>query len=789
MHKLFFSFIFISISLLSQAQSELVQSIKGQVTDQSTELPLIGANIYILDSSPVIGTSTDENGYYRFENMPVGRYRIGCSYIGYKSATTGSTLVTSGKELIQDFVLQEELLNIDIEITAVSERNEKVSELATVSLQSFDSEVAARYAGSRSDVARMAAGFAGVSANDDSRNDIVIRGNSPSGLLWRMNDIDIPNPSHFGALGATGGPVSMLNNNLLSNSSFMTGAFPAVYGNALSGVFDLTLRKGNKDKIEGLFGVNFNGFEGGIEGPLGKNGGSYLINYRYSVIDLVSKIIGTGGGGTGTGAAIPRYQDLSFNVNLPTSKLGTFSLIGLRGTSGIDFLSDIESSDSPNLFTDSNENLYYKSDMQVYGLTNKHYFNNQSYGKLILSYSQSGANTVLDTVNNNLIATPLYRDDSDQDRMSITYRYKNKLNKKHSINLGATINQLAFNFQDSIRTIENSFKTLRDFEGKSTFSQAYAQWKFTPNEKWLFNLGIYGQHYSLNSTNSIEPRLNLRYELSSKLSASFGVGRHSKLQDYQLYLVKTQLPDGSYIETNNDLDMTKSDQAVIGLNYRIASQWTIKSEFYYQNLSKVPVEATPSTFSALNIGADFTVPSQDSLVNIGVGRNIGVELTVERAFQNGFYALSTISVFKSTYEGSDGISRSTAFDNGYVGNILTGKEFELSNKYSFAIDTKVTVAGGRKYTPIDLNASILEGEAVFVKTSAFDQQFDDYFRTDLKFTLRKNSKRFSQSWSFDLQNVTNTKNVFGETYDARNREVEISNQLGFFLVVDYRLTF
>lgn len=789
MFKFLFSILIVFFSLMTQAQVKLVQSIKGQVTEQSTGLPLVGANIYIMDSDPLIGTSTDINGYYKFEDMPVGRYRIGCSYIGYKNAVRGSTLLTTGKELVQDFSLQEEMLDINVEITAVTDQNVQLSEQGTVSMQSFNSEVASRYAGSRSDVARMAAGFAGVSANDDSRNDIVIRGNSPSGLLWRMNGIDIPNPSHFGALGATGGPVSMLNNNLLTHSTFMTGAFPANYGNALSGVFDLTMRKGNRDKLEGLFGVSFNGFEGGLEGPIGKKGASFLVNYRYSVIDLINKLASGDSGTTGTGNAIPRYQDFSFHVNIPTNKLGTFSLIGLRGHSGIDFLSDIESSENPNLFTDSNQNLSYESDMQIYGLISKHYYNKHSFGKVILSYSKSGVGTVLDTLSKDLTVTPVYRDDSSQERMTLGYNYKNKLSKKNSLNLGVTLNQLNFNFLDSARTIDNTFRILRDYNGNATLSQAYAMWQHKPNEKWIFNAGVYTQQFSFNNTSSIEPRINFKYEFSPRLNFNFGLGRHSKLQDYQLYLVKTQLPDGSYIETNNDLTMTKSDQAIAGLNYNFSKGWNIKTEVYYQNISDVPVETTPSNFSALNLGADFAIPSKDSLTNAGTGKNIGVELTLEKDFEKGFYLLSTMSLFKSTFEGSDGITHSTAFDNGYVANVLIGKEFELSKKYALAIDTKVTVAGGRRFTPIDLDASILEGEAVFDKTSAFDNQFDDYFRTDLKFTLRENSKHISQSLSFDLQNLFNSTNVFSQTYDAQNREVDITNQLGFFLVIDYRLMF
>ena len=772
------------------AFGQLEQNIKGQAIDKETGLPLIGANIFIQDSNPLIGTVTDVDGYYLFTDMPVGRYRLACSYIGYESQVTGSLILTTGKELIYDFLLEEAINLVEVEITSVVETDALTAQLATISVQEFDSELTSRFAGSRSDVARMAAGFAGVSANDDSRNDIVIRGNSPSGLLWRLNGIDIPNPSHFGSLGATGGPVSILNNNLLTNSTFLTGAFPANYGNALSGVFDLTLRKGNRDKFEGLFAVSFNGFEGGIEGPLGKKGGSYLINYRYSVIGLIDKLTGgSTGGGTGTGDAIPEFQDVSFHIHLPTEKLGTFSLFGFGGDSSIEFLSDIAASDSPNLFTDSNEDLRFRTNSNIIALTNKHYYSDKSFGKLSVSYARSGVNTEVDTISGLLETVPVFRDNSDQDRLRVAYDFKSKLNKKHIINAGVNYSNLNFNFLDSVRNSATSFRILRDFDDNASLSQAYAQWQYRHNEKLTTNVGLFTQHFGFNNTSAIEPRFNMRYELTPKLDWTFGAGRHSRVQDFQLYQVITTLDNGQTINTNRDLSFTKSDQVVTGLNFKLSEKWSIKSEFYLQSLSDVPVEESPSSFSALNLGADFNIPSRDSLVNEGAGQNYGVELTLERSFSNGFYLLSTLSVFESTYKGSNGQEFNTAFGNNYVANILTGKEISLSDKLTLGLDIKATMAGGRRFTPIDLEASILEGEAVLERDNPFSQRFDDYFRTDIQFTARYNMKRVSHSWSVDLQNAFNTRNAFGEVFDVRNSEVDLNYQLGFFPVIEYKLTF
>ena len=774
---------------MGYSQEAYVQNIKGQITEAATGLPLIGASVFIVDSDPLVGTSTDAEGYFRFDNQPVMRYSIGCSYLGYKSQMASNMLLTTGKELVIDFALEEDLVSVEIEITAIKEQDVKTSELTTVSVETFDSELTSRYAGSLSDVSRMAANFAGVSANDDSRNDIIIRGNSPAGLLWRLNGIDIPNPSHFGALGATGGPVSILNNNLLTNSTFMTGAFPANYGNALSGVFDLRMRKGNRDKLEGIFAVGFNGFEGGLEGPIGKTGGTYLVAYRYSVLDLISKLGGDTGGSTGTGDAIPSYQDLTFNIHLPTNKLGSFALFGINGNSGIDFLSDITESENPNLFSDSNENLFYKSRMQVYGITNKHYYNNKTYGKLSLSYSNSGVNTIIDTISKSLVEVPFYRDDSNIKRTRVAYDFKTKLNKNHSLIAGTAINKITFNFLDSVRQDETSFRILRDFKGSSYLNQAYAQYQFRPHDKFTLNIGAFGQLYSLNNTWAIDPRLSMKYAPTPKLDINFGAGQHSKVQDYQLYVVETQLPDGNSKRTNENLEMTKSNQLVLGFDWRPNSQWSLKTEGYFQHLTEVPIEQHSSTFSAINLGADFAVPSRDSLTNDGTALNYGIEMTLKRAFDKGFYLLGTLSLFQSTYEGSDGITYSSAFDNGHVANILVGKEFNLNRKLSLALDTKMTSAGGRRYTPIDLEASRREGEAVTINSSAFANQFADYFRADFKITVRYNMKRLSQSWSINFQNAFNNQNVFGQSYDVSNNEIDLTYQLGFYPIVEYRLNF
>ncbi|MGK0279794.1 MAG: hypothetical protein ACI9RU_002574, partial [Litorivivens sp.] len=315
------------LSLSTYAQTPRNSAIRGTVIDQQSQFPLPGVTIILLEFQPLTGTTTEIDGSFRLENIPVGRHAIQVSYIGYESQVLTNLLVSSGKELEVNINLIEAIVQLGgAEIVAEDKKHEALNEMSSVSARSISIEEAQRYSGSMLDPARMAQNYAGVSNASDDRNDIIIRGNSPTGVLWRMEGIDIPSPNHFGTLGTTGGPVSMLNINNLANSDFMTSAFAPEYGNALAGVFDLRLRNGNKDKFEFMGQIGFNGFELGAEGPLGLGKrSSFLINYRYSTLGVFQAM----GIDFGTGSAVPEYQDLTFKLDIPTNKLGRFAVFGV----------------------------------------------------------------------------------------------------------------------------------------------------------------------------------------------------------------------------------------------------------------------------------------------------------------------------------------------------------------------------------------------------------------------------------------------------------------------------
>lgn len=236
MKTLRFITLLLLVSPLSLLAQNVTQKIHGVVTDAQSQSPLPGVIVRVLNTDSLIGTATDVDGRYTLNNVHIGHVTLGFSLIGYKPVVLNNVILDIGKEGSVN-ISMEEYVDTLHEVVVHSNNKDKqnpLNEMTTLSGRQFSPDDASRYAGALSDPSRMATNFAGVGVANDSRNDIVIRGNSPLGLLWNLDGVDIPNPNHFGTFGSTGGPVSILNNNMLGQSDFMTGAFPAEYGNALA---------------------------------------------------------------------------------------------------------------------------------------------------------------------------------------------------------------------------------------------------------------------------------------------------------------------------------------------------------------------------------------------------------------------------------------------------------------------------------------------------------------------------------------------------------------------------
>lgn len=780
--------------LIAQAASAqvTVQTIRGTVVDKETQIPIPGVRAELATISPVGLAVSDMDGKFRLDSIPVGRHNLLFTSMGYQPVVINNAELKPAKELILNIQMEESVLTAkEVEVKAEKEKGQVNNDMATVSSRTFSIGESKRYAGSLNDVSRMARNFAGVQGSDDSRNDIVIRGNSPIGVLYRLEGMDIPNPNHFAISGTTGGPVSILNNNVLANSDFMTSAFPAEYGNAMSGVFDLKMRNGNNEKHEFLGQMGFNGLELMAEGPLNrKSGASYLISYRYSTLELFELM----GISFGT-SAIPEYQDVSFKLNFPNKK-GSVYAFGLGGISYVELLES--ETDSTDLFAISGTDTRFKSNMGAVGIGQTMLLDKKTYLKWVLSISASHANINQDSIST-LDANPVdyYNQNSIRGRQSLNLFVNRKFSAKHVLRAGLFVNRLFFDLSDSVYQAQlGQFVTLSDFDGGTFLVQPYTQWQFRPSNDLTFTAGLHYAWFQRSGSQSLEPRAGMRYQIGQKHTLSLGYGMHSQLAPTDVYFDRVRLPNGNQVIPNKNLDLSRGHHAVLGYDLRINSNMRLKSEVYYQHLFNIPVDVNVNSYSLLNQGADFGIFFPDTMQNSGKGRNYGLELTLEHFLNKGFYFLFTASLYDSKYEGSDNIERQTAFAGNYAANLLGGKEFELfrnkedrRSKVFFLIDGRVSLNGGNRYTPILLEESIAAGTAVRDNDNAFSEKYPDYFRADLKIGVKVYGKKITQEWSVDLQNVTGRKNIFTRDFDAGTGQIYDTYQIGFLPIVLYRINF
>jgi hypothetical protein len=762
-----------------QVSAQFTQTIRGTITDPILQSPIAGATITIAGTQ--LSALSDDAGNFRFREVPAGSYSLVITHIGYKEGVFSNIVVNTGKEVVLTLSLEVKVrAEKEVVVTANSRKNRPLNDMSMVSSRAFTVEETQKYAAAVNDPLRMATGFAGVVAADDGNNDIVIRGNSPAGLLWRMEGIDIPNPNHFGVAGGSGGGISILSTQLLSNSDFITGAFAAEYGNALSGVFDLKLRKGNNEKKEytvqaGILGLNL-----AAEGPFSKNyKGSYLVNYRYSTLALLSKAGVDIAGGTTT------FQDLAYNIYLPTKNAGTFTLFGFGGLSSDN---GEPVADSTKWEVDDDRFGYnFKSNTAAAGITHTISLGYKTTLRSAVSYSVFENSFDEQFVEEDKSISVSQRNNHKTRKWIFSTQLNHKFSNQHSLRAGAMVNLIHYNF--FILDKENITAPLLErinVAGDAQTVQAYAQWQYKPLNNLTFNAGLHYLELTKNNTRAIEPRGAIKWDVNRKNTIAFGYGLHSQVQPLGVYFAKD--PDDPAPAPNADLEFTKAHHFVLSYARALGNSLRMKAELYYQHLFNVPVSVDPGkTFSTLNVQNDFTT---DALVNKGKGRNYGMELTLEQSLNNNLYYILNGSLYESKYTALDGVERNTRFNGNYVFNAVAGKEFPLKGQRKvLGINLRVIYAGGFRNTPVDIERSKQEGYAVYYEKEAFTQQNSDYFRPDLRVSLKWNRKKLTSTLSLDIQNLVNRSNIYNTYYDTFSKTIRTNYQNGMIPVINYKIEF
>ncbi|SFH05790.1 TonB-dependent receptor [Pedobacter insulae] len=792
---------FLFFSFTAAFSQNLNQTVRGVITDQDSKQPIEGATVVIADSNPLKVILTRKDGSFRFDNMPIGRITIHVSNVGYEKLILPNIVVNSGKETVLNINMQEAVAQLDgIVLTFDKNKGQPLNDMTLVSGRSISPEQTNRYAGGFNDPSRILSNFAGVTSSQDGSNDIIVRGNSPKYIQWRLEGMQITNPNHFSDQSAVGGSISVLNNNLLATSDFYTGAFSAEYGDVLSGVYDVKLRQGNNEKFESIFGLGVLGTELTLEGPFKKGyKGSFLVNYRYSTVSLLSNL-GLAGGIDGT----LNFQDAAFKVVLPTKKAGQFSFFGIAGFSNFLF-EDV----SPALWQTPGrrflpnkigENYQKGSQLANLGMNHILTINKNSHIHTGLSFSLEGVdddvfeNFKVDTVTRNQL-------NFNGRLLRSTYRgeitYNNKLSSKLKLQVGSKYALLDYKFNQSMLTDSTNVRaTLVNFNENISTIRNFINFRYRFNEKLTTVFGVQNMNVLLNNKHTIEPRLSLNWELSKTSVLSAGYGKHSTMESIHHYYSQIKLSDGSSIEPNKDLDLLKAHHFVLGYEKRFSKYMMIKLETYYQDLYNLPVANDEGNiFATINEGLDFQYLD---LVNKGSGKNYGVELTVERFFNKNFYYLVNASVYNSTYKALDGIERNTRFNGNYLVNVLFGKDFpklgKAQNK-TISFNSRAFFGGGKKTIPLlrgaDGNLAVDPASKRFYDYGkAYKNDIQDIYQLTMSLSYKINKPKATHEIFLNIENITNNRARLSEFYDpGEPGSVGYMKQGGVFPNLMYRVYF
>jgi hypothetical protein len=778
--------------LFQRAVSQPVQRITGTVVDKTTQQPLPGATIFITLTSPdgsTIGTMSDPEGHFVLEKVPVGRHTLNSTFIGYEPWSSPYLELTSGKQLVVTIeLIPSSTLMQEVVVHNQRNPNEASNEFDLVSGRSFTAEETQRYAGSINDPGRMALSLPGTQiSNEDNENTIVVRSNSPIGLSWRLEGIEIPNPNHFAEVGSSGGGISALSIYMLGTSDFFTGAFPAEFGNATAGIMDLKFRKGNRENLEfrcqaGLIGLDF-----ASEGPIteGKKS-SYLFNYRYSTLGLLSSM--------GVHVVNPltnnTFQDVSFNLNFPIGKKTTVTFFGLGGTSN-----EIKSyvTDSSKWTTyDAVSPYNFYSRMGVTGLTYTHLVDEKSYLYGVVSAGASYIEEHDDTVGTQLKKTSILNEHHLTGRITTAWSYNRNLGVRSVLKTGFQASSL---FYDVFREdYDNTLRGLRlELKGKNqtTLVQPYAVVRTRVSSRVTLQGGINTMYFDYTKEFLVEPRGGAQIKIGSG-TLSLAYGQHSQILPFQTYeAVTTDSLTGKIRgKPNQHLKMWRARHYGLSFNQPLPGNIRLKIEPYYQYLFHVPVSIHPwNTYSLINQDRNFMA---DSLSNKGTGYNTGIELTFEKAFSNHFFFLLSASLYDSKYKTNNGgVNRSynTKYNSGFNSALTFGKEWDLNGSKRLEVGGRVLWSEGQRYTPYNTAASIEKGQPVLLYNKTYADRIQNYFRIDTRIALRKNAKKLSWKLSLDIQNVTNYKNPQRPYFDRWTGRTSYQYNTSIIPVISYMVDF
>jgi hypothetical protein len=727
--------------------------ISGRIFNPVNNEPVPFANVLVLETD--FGAISNEDGFYEIKNVPPGLYNVRASFVGYKTATVYEVQVTLARPVQLDFELQEDASELS-EVVVSSEFSR--SEETPLSVRKLNSNEIERYPGGNRDISRVIQSLPGVASTASFRNDIIIRGGAPNENKFFVDEIEVPVINHFATQGSSGGPVGILNVNLIKNVDLIAGGFPANRMDAMSSFFEFTLKEGRRDKMATQLTLGASELTLSNEGPIGEKT-TYLLSARRSYLQGLFRLIGL--------PFLPTFNDFQVKTTTKLNDKTELTFIGVGAIDNFVLNEDVPEDETPE---EREDRLYLLDALPIQNQWN------YATGLKLKRFRENGYWTFI--LSRNMLNNESYKyaGNDESNEANLLFRYvsqesENKFRAENSIfGKGYTL-KYGVNYQYSRYFINNFDRStlaasgeVIDVESTSNFNQ-YGAFisgsKNFSNDRLLVTGGIRmdGADFAETATNplnQISPRVSFSYQLKPNLYATANAGIYYQKPAYTV--LGFQDNEGVLVNQENDVRFIRNSQLIAGIELLVPEKnRRFTAEAFYKRYSNYP-SSIRNGIALANLGADFGVIGNEPVESNAEGKAYGIEFLAQQRLFNNFYGIAALTLVRSefTNPNTEGFVPSS-WDNRFIVSLTAGKRFGKN----WEIGARWRFLGGTPYTPYDVEESALisnwdlRGQPILDFTQINAIRLPAFHQLDLRIDKKYFFENWNLNWYVDIQNAYN----------------------------------
>lgn len=742
-----FAFTLMSFSTLAQG------IIRGKITNPVNNQPVGFANVLILGTE--LGAISDENGNYEVQNVPPGLYNVRASFVGYKTSTAFEVQVTLARPVQLDFSLSEDAAELS-EVVVSSEFTR--SEETPLSVRKLNTNEIERYPGGNRDISRVIQALPGVASTPSFRNDILIRGGAPNENRFYVDEIEVPVINHFATQGSSGGPVGILNVNLIKNVDLIAGGFPANRMNALSSFFEISLKEGRRDKMFTQLTVGASELTLSNEGPLTPKT-TYILSARRSYLQGLFRVLGL--------PFLPTFNDFQFKTTTKINEKTELTFLGIGAIDQFALNFDIPEDETQE---EIEERKYLLNVLPIQSQWN------YATGAKLKRFRENGFWTFVLSRNMLNNESFKYANNDQSSEQNLLFNYKsqeseNKFRAENSIfGKGYTLKYgvsyeysryLIDNFDRAALSTTGGVIDVSSITNFNTYGAFVSGTRNFNSDRLLLSGGVrvdgsdFGKTAS-NPLNQFSPRFSVSYQLKPNLFATANAGIYYQRPSYTI--LGFQNNEGAFVNQDNDVRFIRNAQLIGGIEFLVPEKSRrFTAEVFYKKYSNYP-SSVRNGISLANLGADFGVIGNEAVQSNSEGRAYGVEFLAQQRLLKNFYGIASLTLVRSefTNPNTDGFIPSS-WDNRFIVSLTAGKRFGKN----WEVGARWRFLGGTPYTPNDIAASSLISNWDLRNSAILDfnringVRLASFHQLDLRVDKKYYFQKWNLNWYFDIQNAYN----------------------------------